>query len=122
MPKEFPIIYLAEKIASELFDHVMECINVSYLTYILVTDRGVVQSNRQIHFIHSKLNKVYGNKHPQAIAFSTLAFLLYISVVSLGVMESVYVFILLGQCGREPVALCMKAGSCLSSLATFSGE
>lgn len=38
MPNDFPIMYFAEKIASEPFHHVIECINVSDLTYILVPD------------------------------------------------------------------------------------
>lgn len=43
MPNEFPIMYFAEKIASELFDHVIECINGRYLTYLLGPDWSVVE-------------------------------------------------------------------------------
>lgn len=66
MPNDFPIMYFAEKIAWKPNDHVIECINVSYLISSYQT-RGVVElsdaaiPNCQVKFIHSQLNKVYEN-------------------------------------------------------------
>lgn len=55
MPNDFPIMYFAEKIASEPFHHVIECINVSDLTYILVPDPKALSNSRTLPYPTAKL-------------------------------------------------------------------